>query len=360
MPAATPADIQSRAVELYMLGKTYDECAAFFGIGSAAVLNAVHRAGLRGRDSRFSARHATNHEVLRDWSADVAWLVGYICADGCVRPNQLSFACVASDQELLKSVKEITQTSHPIRIVRPSPSQKGRNNMARLSINSQRLVADLATIGVLPRKSFSDPDLPPVPDQYLGHFFRGLFDGDGCFHCRPNGCFQAVVNVAGSRRLLTSLVDRMAATHGLSSPPVSPHQNIFTVQWTGKTNITRLHTAMYPKGVRHFCSRKKDAFDAAVAAAPALHCRADSGTGFRGVRKAPKGQFEAYLRNNGTHIRIGSYATAEQAASAHNFAAQIALGSAGPNPAPAISDDAERQRIVARLRSRGIAQTDLL
>lgn len=118
----------------------------------------------------------------------MAYVLGFIYADGCIRPNQSKGAVrhypnrlriEIEDHALLEDIRKVMGSNHPI---------KGRfkisdiNNIlgyySYLCITRRELVNDLMTYGLIPKKS-KVMQFPNVPVKYLSHFIRGHFDGDG-------------------------------------------------------------------------------------------------------------------------------------------------------------------------------------
>ena len=51
--------------------------------------------------------------------------------------------------------------------------------MVKLTITSNQVFDDLTTLGFGERKTYSQLKLPQISDEYIWHFIRGYFDGDG-------------------------------------------------------------------------------------------------------------------------------------------------------------------------------------
>ena len=122
-----------------------------------------------------------NTNFFKTWSPNMAWLLGYTWADGCVQVPvdakgyvryRLRYGCSAKDVELLLCIYRMLGCVQKI-----APK---KDNMLELQIGSKELVCDLIELhGVEPRKSYKDLSFPSVPSRYLCHFVRGYFDGDG-------------------------------------------------------------------------------------------------------------------------------------------------------------------------------------
>ncbi len=112
-----------------------------------------------------------NEDFFSSWSPEMAYVFGLIITDGCVSDTGVISLCI-NDLELIEKVKKVIGSEHKII---PSKHQKG---LYYFHFAREELVADLAKLGVLPRKSLT-VKFPQVPEKYLADFIRGVFDGDG-------------------------------------------------------------------------------------------------------------------------------------------------------------------------------------
>lgn len=129
-----------------------------------------------------------------------AYFLGFILADGCIQiepkkknnvvysySKRLCFCNSIDDFEILNRFrKEVC----PEAILKRTSNIKGainRKDQIILRINSQKLVDDLAVLGIKPRKTYDTNfifDFNLIPKDLHRHFIRGFFDGDGWFTYR--------------------------------------------------------------------------------------------------------------------------------------------------------------------------------
>ncbi|MCX5707209.1 MAG: hypothetical protein NTW13_06140 [Candidatus Omnitrophica bacterium] len=126
------------------------------------------------------AKKRVRVDFFKSWSAEMAYVMGYFCADGCMFSNSggskyISF--VSIDHELLENVKIMLQSTQDIKVKKQSrPNCKPT---FLLQIGSKEIYNDISKLGLLPNKELRLKP-PSVPSQYFRHFLRGYFDGDGC------------------------------------------------------------------------------------------------------------------------------------------------------------------------------------
>lgn len=114
-----------------------------------------------------------------DTEAKAYWL-GFITADGCIgtghHVNRLSVKLMQSDAGHLEKLKTDLVAEHPIH---RAPRRGVAGASAAVFLSSRPLVQALAQLGVTSRKSGT---VRPWrgPDELMRHYWRGMFDGDGC------------------------------------------------------------------------------------------------------------------------------------------------------------------------------------
>lgn len=121
-----------------------------------------------------------NRNLFKKWSPEMAYVLGFIFADGTVFKNRRGahfLEITSTDLEVIKGIRKIFDSNHKIGI-RPA-GLYGRKKVAyRLQIGSKDLLSDLLKLGVFQNKSRT-VQFPVIPNKYEGDFVRGYFDGDG-------------------------------------------------------------------------------------------------------------------------------------------------------------------------------------
>ena len=60
-----------------------------------------------------------------------------------------------------------------------SETSFGKSEYGKLSISNKQMALDLVNLGCVPRKSYNLDTFPTLPKDFVRHFIRGYFDGDG-------------------------------------------------------------------------------------------------------------------------------------------------------------------------------------
>ena len=182
--------------------------------------------GLKQVENKYNLSHPTISKILKDVPKytkaklnnpnmkehffqeinceENAYFLGLLIADGNVfkdntgRQASISITLDLKDEYMLQKFKEVLQADTSI-------GYDGRG-CGQIAVRSNIMAEDLAKYGVIPRKSYHTY-LPEIPNQYMWHVLRGIFDGDGSILAKPSP------NKDGHNRFLHSI--SFCGTHKL-------------------------------------------------------------------------------------------------------------------------------------------------
>lgn len=122
-------------------------------------------------DSNYFEKINTEHKAY--------WL-GFLIADGYVSDHGLELCLGECDKDHVEKFKTDIKSEHKISLKRTKLNDK-IFNAYRLHIQDEKLTYDLHQLGLNKDKS-NTAQIPfdDIPKEYMNHFIRGLFDGDGC------------------------------------------------------------------------------------------------------------------------------------------------------------------------------------
>lgn len=144
----------------------------------------------------FKNEHGRKNKFNQDYFETIdtehkAYWLGFIYADGSVsntgsgntKTNRLTINISNKDIELLEAFCDDINISRDIIYTYEPKGTYSTNLMSKIYINSIKLCSDLAKLGVHPNKTGSLSSLPNISEEYIPHFIRGFFDGDGWCTC---------------------------------------------------------------------------------------------------------------------------------------------------------------------------------
>ena len=145
-----------------------------------------------------------DRDFFKNWTKEMAYIFGFWIADGDMTKNKNQISFASNDYDLLEMIKSNLKSEHNI--------HKNGIKGFRLTICNRIIHDDLVKLGGTPAKSLTI-QFPEVPDEFLSHFIRGEFDGDGCNYIhidnKGNGNRYLVSSFAGNVDFLTSLKDKV-------------------------------------------------------------------------------------------------------------------------------------------------------
>lgn len=162
----------------------------FFGVSYGPI-----KSILKSRGINYSQRKNFVNEMYFDSidSEEKAYWLGFLYADGYIRERKsgssLELKLSQLDINHLELFKKTLNSTHKIVLnVSKTYNKHGKecfSNMAHFAIYSNRLVNSIKSQGFHSRKTFTI-DKPNIDNQYIRHFLRGFFDGDGCFYIKKD------------------------------------------------------------------------------------------------------------------------------------------------------------------------------
>ena len=198
----------------------------------------------------------------------MAYVLGFFAADGCMYRNPRGsyyIGFTSTDQELIMIVKDLMHVSNAIEVRKRHPRHK---TSYTLQIGSRTVFERLEALGFTPRKS-QTLMLPRIPQEILGHFVRGYFDGDGSvYYCRPlrrGRIFETLTIrfVSGSQLFLASLQKRLAEEGVVSFGSLYAHGAGAYILVYSIGNARQLYSFMYPSSAVPCLQRKQKIFQQA-------------------------------------------------------------------------------------------------
>lgn len=175
-----------------------------------AIMARGERLGLKRE--RHKPRRAVDETYFKNWTANMAYALGFILADGCIiqgsyrgYSDSLKFGVQVGDIDILKKIKKELKSGHTI---------SKAKNAVHLCISSQELVNDLKNLGITYRKSLNE-HLPDVQPQYIKDFIRGIIDGDGSIHFDRRG--YPTISLCGGKTTLEYVRNHFIKTLGVYS-----------------------------------------------------------------------------------------------------------------------------------------------
>lgn len=218
-------------------------------------------------------------DFFEKWSPDMAYVLGFLYADGDVedvrkssRTQYITFG--SKDKEILESIKVAMGSEHNINcrafheFISPNGKKYECSEFYSLRIGSKKMFYDLLKLGLTPRKSLTIKFPNNIPSDCFSHFVRGYFDGDGCiFLQKAKGIIKptiikklSAIFTSGSYVFLQGLAEALKNKLLINHNKIYNSSRAFQLRYSTGDSV-KIFEFMYkncPKGL--YLKRKFDIF----------------------------------------------------------------------------------------------------
>ena len=147
-----------------------------------------HKLSFERIDQNGQKRSVTLRKINVDenffssWSPEMAWVLGLIFSDGNLfvdKGNNARISIAQKETELLDKVKILMNCNARLyHSPRKVYDDVVSGELYTLQIQDKKIFSDLISLGLVENKSLT-VDFPNIPKEYVRHFIRGCWDGDG-------------------------------------------------------------------------------------------------------------------------------------------------------------------------------------
>ena len=128
-------------------------------------------------------KYKVNINFFKNWSSEMVYVLRFIAADGNVchsgRAHVLHIA--SDDRDIIFKIKKVLNSKAPISAIKRENNKISYN----LRICDREIFKDLKKLGIVERKSLVIIS-PKIPQEFVRHYIRGYFDGDGSVYLRTH------------------------------------------------------------------------------------------------------------------------------------------------------------------------------
>ncbi len=197
-------------------------------------------------------KHNINQEFFSNWSHDMAYILGFIIADGSISKTSLNITIHDRDIDILYFIKDKMASFYPLKRWR-----KDKPQYVTLHASSKQITEDLAVLGVLPNKRKSWLGFTcEVPERFKPDIVRGFFDGDGWIYL-SNVTLKSGINTtylrAGFANKSCQWLNQIKDWVDISGGYLQNRKTWYQLEFCN-TDSKRLRDFMYTGG---FCFKRK-------------------------------------------------------------------------------------------------------
>ena len=173
---------------------------------------------------QFGGAYEINHHTFSEInSEESAYWLGFLYADGWVMDtNSVGLALKKSDLPHIEKYKSF---------LKYNGRTYENSNAVSIQFRNQTIANDLKRLGCVPRKSLNlkFPTTDQIPAEYMTHFIRGYFDGDGSI-TNPENCAMGCC-LLGTHDMLIQILN----TIGIPNAHIRKKNNIYSFQLLGNS-----------------------------------------------------------------------------------------------------------------------------
>lgn len=142
----------SDIIQLYLDGASSIVLSEYSGLTMRAVRNILHNHNISIRKIGQPRKHRLNESFFKQWSNEMAWVLGLIVTDGCLNKDHYTISIAQKDTEILRKVAKVMDSDFVV----------NKNETPSLLLNSKTMYKDLEIRGITPNKSLTTkiPDIP--------------------------------------------------------------------------------------------------------------------------------------------------------------------------------------------------------
>lgn len=200
------------------------------------------------RDSRGGHnRKRVNEDFFKTWSPKMAYVLGFIYADGSVEDcRESSRTCYLllsnNDLDLLNDISTAMSSEKSVQIRKPRLTKiKGKEYWCKTSyvvrIGNKKIYEDLIHLGLCSRKSLVI-QLPEMPERFFSYFLRGYFDGDGCINIEKTKKNRMnIIFTSGSKIFIEQLASKIQSICPILKSSVSNGNGAFQLRYNWKNAL---------------------------------------------------------------------------------------------------------------------------
>lgn len=200
-----------------------------------------------------------NEHFFDELNEKSSYWLGFLYADGSVRmkdgkSGELRVKLKDTDKEHIEKFLKDIECDKPIKC-----GVEGKSKFCSVTVYSNLLVNRLFDLGCIKNKTFKI-GLPKLNDEYITHFIRGYFDGDGCISKVKNKWYH--ITIAGNEGFIFSL-KKILSDKGILKINIYSSGKIKILSITNLTDVFKFKNIIYNYATV-FLRRKKNKFDGVV------------------------------------------------------------------------------------------------
>lgn len=248
----------NRIAQEYSEGKGAVQLSSLYNVHSSVIYSHLQKMGIARRPLvQAKRRLPLNERYFQVLSLpEVCYWIGFLFADGNLSQmnNAIRINLKSDDAAHLQTfLTDLGATSHQVRY-----KIVAGHSVAGISITSKYLCQDLALWGMATPKD--ERQVPPMPEQFIHHFVRGYFDGDGSIavnRSKEQPLWKA--SIVSASHLLLNQIATIILDAGILCSIYNPTNTSLWYLAVGRNQVKKFGQWLYTDASRYM-TRKRARF----------------------------------------------------------------------------------------------------
>lgn len=211
-----------------------------FNCSYGTIKNLLNKHNIQSRGNKQGYPRNEYYFNKIDTEEKAYWL-GFLYADGCVHTNNYEISINITDRDHVEKFKTaIGAINHKITKTNDKRFSNAKT-LYQFTIKDKQLHQDLVKWGCIPQKSLLLNKIPNIPRDYVSHFIRGYFDGDGSLHYLQ-GTNNYRISFVGTKDFLNDIQKELVTNVSLQSGGTG---KAYTLQISGRKQVERILNYLY-------------------------------------------------------------------------------------------------------------------
>lgn len=260
-----PKNFKSEIIEDYTNGMSSYQIAKKYELKSISVQKFLGKIGIIRSGSEAAQKYKINNDLFVDIDCEwKAYFLGWIASDGNIylgaRRHTISLAIIETDKYILEYFNgKIFNGLKPLNY-RNARFKKGTQYyckpLYRFSIDNKKMCNDLINLGITNNKSNTIGEIK-IPNEFIKHFIRGVFEGDGCIAKNNSG--KKVIFFTNSSRFKEWLIFLLKNELNIEPKVYYKNTGLYNIVFHKKKEIKLFYDYIY-SDCEMFLLRKKEKF----------------------------------------------------------------------------------------------------
>lgn len=233
------------------------KCGSEFGISKAVAKRILQANNIHIRtNGEIHRKYKANDDFFSTENADMAYVLGFIAADGSLskNDNRIKIDLSTKDRDQLELIKTVMKIDYPIKDYINSNNYE----VSELVWTCQQHKHDLAKYGVTPNKTYSLLFPTQLNKQYWRDFIRGYFDGDGCITGQ-----KPEWKICSYRKEILETINDFFFENGIDKVEIHKRktENLYDIRYASIPSLRKIYNLIYYSNNIPYLKRKKEKFD---------------------------------------------------------------------------------------------------